>query len=100
MKGVSCKCFDHSPSKRLAFLPTYRSGERERKEGNLCVCYREKEIWRQTEPSNFGSGEDGKKKGEKKLMKIFPQREIVDCIKRRSEFGDGVLTNRFIDTRA
>ena len=34
------------------------------------------------------------------MMKIFPQREIVDCIKSRSEFGDGVLTNRFIDTRA
>ena len=73
-KGVGCKCFDHSPPKRLAFLPTYRSRERERKEGNLCVCYREKEIWRQTEPSNFGNGE-GKKKGEKKLMKIFPQRD-------------------------
>ena len=106
-EGVSCKCFDHSPPKRLVFLPApdpeEREGEREGRKA-ISAFVTEKRKFGDDCPISETKERKKDRKGEKgkKLMKIFPMRDrhaLTRSHEKRSEFTDGVPTNRFIDTR-
>ena len=74
-EGVSCKCFDHSPPKRLVFLPAPHPEQR--KEKAISAFVTEKRKFGGDRPISENEGKKERGKGEKVDENIPQERYIL-----------------------